>query len=365
MKNLLFLYRKLTQQINFLPALPALLHQFLTIKVPDAAGRALCYIRRMWFFLLVVALAAAAWFLLRPRLNAAVPGTAVPRSSTLSELAQWLADREAETPHLIEEAAAHVRFADPEQPAKTPLCFLYLHGFSATWPETAPVTERMAHGANANLVQARLAGHGLRANPMEATAEAWLESVQTAWHVAEQMGDRVVVVATSTGAPLAVWLATQPAVKERLHALLFMSPNFGIRSPFGFLLTAPFPRFWTRTLLGREREWEPVNEAQATFWSSRYSTAALTEMQKVVDWAGQQDLGTLRTPLAMMVMKNDPTISPDAARAAFGRWGGSPKSIIPIEIDPDEASHVFVGDITAPHRNDAVVAGFSAFLDRL
>ncbi len=312
--------------------------------------------------LIALAILVAGWFLLRVRLKADDPSHSVPETENLSELASWLDEFESSIPNLVEGAEARIQFANEDSPAKTPLCFVYLHGFSATWPETAPITERLAEQFGANVLQARLAGHGVGAEGMLTPAEDWLDSVHMTWKLAEQLGDRVVIVATSTGATLAVWLAAQQAAREKLHALLFMSPNFGIRSPFDFLLTAPFSGVLVRVLLGAERAWEPINEAQARFWTNRYSTRALTEMQKVVDWVKGRDLGAFETPLATMVMKNDPTIDPVAAVKAHERWGGSPKSLIPIEIDPDEESHVFAGDITAPHRTGWVVERFAAFL---
>lgn len=301
----------------------------------------------------------------RPKLDPEPSVRPLPDTDDLQALADWLDAQERAVPGLVDGAAAHIRFADPETPAKTPLCFLYLHGFSATWPETAPVTERLAERFGANVIQARLAGHGAGPEGMLAPAEAWLTSVYLSWQIATRLGDKVVIVATSTGAPLSVWLASRPEVPNTLHSLLFMSPNFGIRSRLAFLLTAPLSWYWVHLLLGRERYWEPINEAQAKYWTNRYSNRALIEMQKVVDWVSRQDVRRFHTPLATMYMKNDPTIDPGAAIARHTRWGGEPKTLIQVAIDPEEASHVFVGEITAPHRIDWVVRELGNFIEAL
>ncbi|XOV89910.1 MAG: alpha/beta hydrolase [Pseudomonadota bacterium] len=312
----------------------------------------------------LVLLALLAGFALgpRPRLDAKLPQVAVPTLENPAELSAWLDERERNVPGMTPGAEACIQFADPQAPQKTPLCFVYVHGFSATWPETAPVTERLAARFGANVLQARLAGHGTDSAGMVTPAELWLSSLRETWEIATQLGDRVVIVATSTGAPLAVWLASFADVREKLHALLFMSPNFRIRSRFDFLLTFPWSGYWIHWFVGRERSWEPINEAQAKFWTYRYSTLALIEMQKVVAWARQCRLSALQVPLAIMYMKNDPTIDPAAAIRAFEQWGGAPKRLIKVTIDEDEASHVFVGDITAPHRNDWTVDQFATFL---
>jgi len=316
------------------------------------------------FFAILVILVVALLYT-RPKLDPEPNVRQLPDTNDVQTLAEWLDGQEQAVPGLVEGAAAHVRFANQKAPAKTPLCLLYLHGFSATWPETAPVTERLGERFGANVLQARLAGHGNGPEGMLAPAEEWLSSVYLSWQLATRLGHKVVIIGTSTGAPLAVWLASRPEVAGTLHALLFMSPNFGIRSRLDFLLTAPLSRYWIHLILGQDRAWEPINEAQAKYWTSRYSNRALIEMQKVVDWVRKQDLRRFDLPLATMYMKNDPTIDPEAAIRTHTRWGGEPKALIQVAIDPEEASHVFVGDITAPHRIDWVVREFGNFIERL
>lgn len=301
----------------------------------------------------------------RPRLDAKRAAVRVPGDLSLPDLARWLADKESRVPGLVEGGDACIRFAQPATPKKTRLCFVYIHGFSATWQETHPVTERLASRFGANVLQARLAGHGANSEDMVTPAEAWLASMVETWEIAIQLGDKVVLVATSTGAPLSVWLAAMPDVRERLHALLFMSPNFKVRTRFDFLLTAPWSRYWITLIIGRHRQWQPVNEAQAKYWTWRYSTLALIEMQKVVNWARRRDLSEFDTPLAVMYMKNDPTIDPRAAIAAYNDWGTEHKALIAVTIEGEAAEHVFAGDITGPQRTDWCVAQFAKFLETL
>lgn len=312
--------------------------------------------------ILVVALILAFALGPRPKLNATAPATNVPDDLSLHELAKWLAEKESRAGGIVEGGQACIQFANPDDPAKTPLCFLYIHGFSATWQETAPVTEHIARRHSANVLQARLAGHGARDEDMVTPAEEWLVSMMESWQIARQLGEKVVIVATSTGAPLSAWLASLPGVAGSLHALLMMSPNFRIRSKFDFLLTAPWSRYWIHWFIGRHREWEPINEAQAKYWTYRYSTLALIEMQKVVDWTKRQDWKEFLTPLAMMYMKNDPTIDPQAAVRVYEAWGAAHKSLIRVTLDGEAPDHVFAGDITAPQRTEWCVNEFVWFL---
>ena len=298
----------------------------------------------------------------RPKLDASERHSQVPQIP-LDKLADWLDGQESHVPNLIPGTEAHIEWANPEKPNKTPLCFLYLHGFSATWQETAPLTSRLAQAQQANVVQARLAGHGEGEAGMLTPAEHWLQSVTDHFDLATRLGEKVVIVGTSTGCTIASWLLNNPIYANKTHACLFLSPNFRVRSSFGFLLTWPFSKYWVHLILGRHHEWEPVSEAQARAWTHRYSTLALIEMQKTVDYVGGLDFGRFTVPLAMMYMENDSTIYPPSAIQVFNRWGAHRKKLIKVDLDGGTEEHVFVGENTAPHRLDWCFERLNAFLE--
>ena len=88
---------------------------------------------------------------------------------------------------------------------KTPYSVVYLHGFSATRQETAPLAECVADSLGANLFETRLAGHGREREPLaDVRAEDWLHDAAEALAIAARLGERVIVIGTSTGATLAV-----------------------------------------------------------------------------------------------------------------------------------------------------------------
>ncbi len=301
----------------------------------------------------------------RPKLDALMPGSQLPADISLAELEGWLEQSENKVAGLIPGAEAGIEWADPAKPGKTRFCFLYLHGFSATRQETAPVTDLLAEEFGANAFHARLEGHGVGSAGMLTPSERWLQSALDSWHIASMLGEKVVIVATSTGAPLSVWLAHQESIADRIHAFLFLSPNFKIRNPFSFILTWPHAPFWVRLLIGKEISWEPQNEEEGKYWTSCYSTLSLIEMQKVVDWVSTVDFTQQRIPLATMYMKNDTTIDPKAAIDSHNQWGSQQKQLIPVTLDGDAEEHVFVGRITAPHRIEWCVAEFTKFLKTL
>ncbi len=306
----------------------------------------------------------------RPTLDATLPDTTVPprlgsSHHELRELEAWLNDREKKVPQLIDGAEATIVWAG--EPAVTELCFVYVHGFSACRQETAPLADRIAARFGANLVYLRLAGHGLETGGMEAAAEAWLGSMVDGWEIASRIGRKLVFIATSTGAPLSLWLAQQLPDRGQFLALIFLAPNFKIRKRTAFMLTWPWARYWVPWVAGREQGQleTPPDLPLSKYWTNRYSIHAVIEMQKVVDWANRHCDRSIDIPLATLYMRDDPTVDAAASVAFHHSWGAGIKRLHPVEIEPDEPQHVFVGDITAPHRLDWCVETCVDFIESL
>ncbi|RZO75657.1 MAG: hypothetical protein EVA68_06450 [OM182 bacterium] len=308
------------------------------------------------------------WRIGKPRLEPESPKSNVPKHLSLMELKSWLKSRETEVSCLMPEVEANITWAEPSNPQRTKLCFLYIHGFSATPRETSPLTEQISDRFSANYMHARLAGHGIK-NDIDATAEEWLQSIVDSWDIAQQIGENVVIIATSTGATLTVWLANQLLTTERIYAAIFLAPNFRARHPLdtpifsiSSILTWPWSEYWIPLLLGKRRELNFQNDLEEQFSTHGYSVKALIEMQKTVDWSRTVDYGRLDIPLCTMYMKNDPTIDSYAAIKVHEEWGSNQKELIPVTLNENSIEHVFVGDIMAPHRTDWCTERLALFL---
>ncbi len=153
--------------------------------------------------------------------------TGMPREPQAVE--PWLLTRDAREPGVRPGTERQVRWASG-QAARTPLALVYLHGYSATRQEVSPLTEELAAALGANLYLTRLSGHGRDGEAMrEATAEALREDAREALAIGKAIGDRVVLVSTSTGGTLSTWLAAGNP-DPSLAALVLISPNFAARS---------------------------------------------------------------------------------------------------------------------------------------
>ncbi len=298
--------------------------------------------------LLLLVLAGAALWAFGPRqgLDRAV---AFDPAGIPADLDAWLARREATFADLRPAAAKEIVWAG-EVGAKTPLAIVYLHGFSATKAEIRPVPDDVAAALGANLYFARLAGHGRTGEAMAtATAEDWLYDYAEAMEIGRRLGERVIVIGTSTGATLAALGATEATLSEGLAGVVLVSPNFALNSPAAAILDLPFAPVWGPWVAGPERSFEPVNAAHGDNWTTRYPTAALFPMAVLMRAARAQDWTAVRVPALFVWSPQDKVIDPAWAARVAGAWGG-PARVVEVTPGPgdDPYAHVIAGRILSP-----------------
>lgn len=238
---------------------------------------------------------------------------ASPLPDSLADFPAWFAAQERAAGVTDTDVAKRVVFADSASPARTAWSVVYLHGFSATRQETAPLSEEVARALGANLYETRLRGHGLPGDSLaQVQARDWMMDAAFALDVARRLGDSVLVIGTSTGGTLGVLLATLPKpAREILHGLVLVSPNFGPKDPKAGLLTLP----WAQVILPRfipQREWTATNDEQKRFWTVRYPSTVLFPMQALVEHVRELPLTGYDTPTLVFYNEADQVV--DAKR---------------------------------------------------
>jgi alpha-beta hydrolase superfamily lysophospholipase len=275
----------------------------------------------------------------------------------------WLADGEARFDDITPGVEKRILWAG-DAGVPTDEVVVYIHGFSATSEEIRPVPDRVADALGANLLYWRLAGHGRTGDAMaEATAGDWIEDMAQALAVAGELGDRVTVIATSTGGTLAAIAATLPELAPQIDRLVLISPNFEVAHPAARLLTWPAARAWVPVVAGRERGFQPLNEAQGRYWTTRYPTVATLPMAALVDHARGLDYSGVDIPTLFLFSDADQVVRAEATREVAGRWGGAPV-LSPQDVPPgnDPMSHVIAGDILSPSMTPAVTDEILGFI---
>jgi esterase/lipase len=171
---------------------------------------------------------------------------------------------------------------------KTKRVILYLHGFSASSAEGAPLHENIAREMGANLYLARLAGHGLKRDNLENfnTSNSW-QSALKALAISLQLGDEVVIISTSTGSSFALKLAQ--LFPEKVKALVNLSPNIRVKDPAAYLLNKPWGLEIANLVLGEKRVVTGQSQEYAKYWDTVYTVNALVELQELLESALREE----------------------------------------------------------------------------
>jgi len=121
----------------------------------------------------------------------------------------------------------------------TEYAIVYLHGFSASQMEGAPVHENIAKAFHCNLYLARQAEHGIDTTEdlLNLTAEKYWESAKFAYAIGKKLGKKVILMSTSTGGTLSLKLA---ATYPEIAGLVMYSPNIEINNPAASVLNNPW-----------------------------------------------------------------------------------------------------------------------------
>ena len=165
---------------------------------------------------------------------------------------------------------------------KTPFSVVYLHGFGASQGEGDPIHREFAQRYGCNLYLSRLYAHGLNEEEplLKLTAEKLIESAKSAVAVGQQLGEKVILMSTSTGGTVSLYLAS---AHPEIHSLILYSPNISLYDPNSFLLSMPWGLQMARLILGGDYYTFEAPEEDQKYWNTRYRVEALTHLQALVE----------------------------------------------------------------------------------
>ena len=280
------------------------------------------------------------------------------KSETIgADLDVWLEEQEQAFPGIVPGTEKQVIWAGAEG-EKTPTAIVYLHGFSGSSVDIKPVPDLAAEALGANLFYTRLTGHGLGGPALgAATAEAWIDDTAEALAIGRRLGDRVLVIATSTGGTLATMAMADPDVSQDVAGLVLISPNFRMKSKKARILDLGYAPVWAPWLMGPEYSTTPTSQAHEAYWTISYPTSALFHVAALIRAALTIDPSTLEVPLLVLYSPNDQVVEQARTVSFLEDWGG-PIRWEPREMtDPDDPnSHMITGDIRSPSQSTATVA---------
>lgn len=297
----------------------------------------------------LLALLALVTFFMGPT-NEFGPNTPTERAqapSPLNELDNWLAQSEAKVSGLKPGTAKGIVWAHADKQA-TEWAVVYVHGFSASRLETAPVADDVGKALGANVFYTRLTGHGLPGEAMgEASAQDWLADTLEAVRIGKTLGRKVLLISCSTGSTLATWLATSPDA-TLVDAHVFISPNFGLKNKAAELVNGHWGHRIAYAVTGPKVEYTSDNPRDAQGWTQSYPTKAIFPMLALVKKVRDTDLSAFKTPVLVLYSEQDETVEPAETKTAFARLGSTQKMLEPVDFSQSKGQHVLAGDIRDP-----------------
>jgi len=239
---------------------------------------------------------------------------------------------------------ARIVWADSSK-QKAEYAVVYLHGFSASQMEGDPIHRRFAKQFGCNLFLSRLADHGVDTTEtlLQFTADRFWESVKEALAIGKAIGDKVILMSTSTGGTAALmWAKEYP---DDVYAIINMSPNIAINDPAAFLLNDPWGLQIARMVMGSNyREWE-AEEQRMKYWNNKYRLESLVQLEELVECSmNKETFSKVKQPsLTLYYYKNEEEQDPEVKVSAMLEMNellATPDSLKIIVAIPNAGAHV-------------------------
>ncbi|HXB95761.1 MAG TPA: alpha/beta hydrolase, partial [Puia sp.] len=251
---------------------------------------------------------------------------------------------------------------------KTPYAIVYLHGFSASQGEGDPVHRYIAKRYGCNLYLSRLAEHGIDTVDamVNLTADKLWSSAQLALAIGQRLGDKVILMGTSTGGTLALQLAA--AYPDRVAALILLSPNIAINDPAAWMLNDPWGLQIAHLVTGSDYiiSKDDYGPLYRQYWYTKYRSEAVVQLEEHLETTmNKTTFQKVRQPVGLYYFykdehHQDSTVKVSAELEMFDQLGTPPELKYKQDI-PDAGTHVICSPIRS-HDVAGVVKGIDHFL---
>lgn len=278
--------------------------------------------------------------------------------SGASELEQYIAVQESQ--HTLKpDNEARIIWADSTK-RKTAVSVVYLHGFAASQKEGDPIHLQFAKEFGCNLYLARLADHGVDTTGqlLYFNSDRWWRSAKEALSIGKAIGEKVIIMSTSTGGTMAIMLAAEfPA---DVHALINMSPNIALNDPNAWMLNNPWGLQIARLVLGSNYKEIQYDSARQIYWNGKYRIESLVQLEEMIeDKMITSTFEKVKSPsLTLYYYKNeneqDPTVKVSAMLEMNSQLGTPAALKVAVPI-PNAGNHVLgsylvPGDLKSVYR---------------
>jgi esterase/lipase len=282
-------------------------------------------------------------YLLGPTPDRPVYDSSLPETTETAFIESFVSEKESAFP-VKPGNEAEIFWADSMAKQKTEVALVYIHGFTASHQEGFPIHREFAERYGCNLYLARLAGHGLATeNPLiDYNPDRVWNSAKEAFAIGKKLGEKVVVMSTSTGGTLALRLA---ATYADMGGLINYSPNIAINDPAAFLLNDPWGLQLARLTFGGDFRSVSSDDEYRKYWYDRYRLEAIVALQELVETTCEKDLfAKVTCPVFNGVYykdeeHQDEVVRVDAVRTMHAQLGTHEDLKVMVEF-PNAETHV-------------------------
>lgn len=266
---------------------------------------------------------------------------AIPSEPELLE--KYVADKEAKHKLKPDNEARIIWYNDSTR-EKTKYAVVYLHGFSASQEEGDPVHREFAKKFGCNLYLTRLAEHGIdTTNPLaNYTAEKYWRSAVEAYNIGRRLGNKVILMSTSTGSTVALKLCGEfPDIASNI----MLSPNIAINDPNAWLLNNHWGLQIAHLVIGKHRTASDTTASYKQYWNYRYSTKALVQLEELLESTMKEStFKKVNQPTLMLYYykdddQQDDVVKVSAMKRMFAQLG-TPDSLKSELAIPGAGNHV-------------------------
>lgn len=300
--------------------------------------------RKIKWVLIIVAILAIAYFM-GPHPSTPVYSVSMPNvPAEPTTLVNYIQQQEAA--HTVKpDNEARVVWANDSLKNKTEYSLVYLHGFTASQGEGDPVHRDLAKKFGCNLYLSRLAEHGIDTTEpmMNLTSDNLWESAKQALAIGKQIGNKVILVGTSTGGTLALKLAAE---YPDIYALILMSPNIAINDPTAWILNNPWGLQIARKVKSSNYlDSEDKRPEFRKYWTYHYRIEAAVNLEELVETTMKKEtFERVKQPtLTLYYYKDevhqDSTVKVSAIKEMFSQLG-TPADKKREKAMPNTGNHV-------------------------
>lgn len=236
---------------------------------------------------------------------------------------------------------------------KTEYSVVYLHGFSASQEEGDPVHLDFARKFGCNLYLSRLADHGIDTTEtlLYFNGDRFWESAKEAMMIGKAIGEKVIIMSTSTGGTISLMLAGE--YPQDVHALINLSPNIAVNNGTIWIANNPWGLQIARKVVGGDyqviTDFTPEREQ---YWNSKYRLESVSALQEIIeDKMNKSTFEKVECPsLTLYYYKSeteqDPTVRVDAM-LKMNEQLGTPADMKVATAIPNAGAHVIGSAMTS------------------